>query len=186
MRKLIYGINVSLDGCCDHTKMNGDESVHNFFTQLLKQSDALLYGRTTFELMVPFWPDMAKAKNAPTKSMSDFAQAFDDVKKIVVFSKSLKGSDNKNVTVLSSNLQEEVLKLKKENGKDILMGGVDLASQIVQLGLVDEYYIVVHPVIAGEGRRLFSEMNMQKNLQLKLAETTPLKSGNVVLHYVKA
>ena len=82
-------------------------------------------------------------------------------------------------------LLDEVLKLKQEQGKNIHTGGVTLASQMAELGLIDEYHIVVHPIIVGEGRRLFEGIDMQEKLQLKLVESTVFKSGAVALRYLK-
>jgi dihydrofolate reductase len=93
MRNLIFAINMTLDGCCDHTKVTGDEEIHNYFADLLRDADVLLYGRKTYQLMVPFWPDTAKKNSGPTKSMNDFAQAFVAVDKIVVFSRSLEKAE---------------------------------------------------------------------------------------------
>jgi len=83
MRKLIYAINLSIDGCCDHTKMTGDEEIHEYFANLILDAGLLAYGRITYQLMVPFWPDIAKNHSGKTKAMNDFAQAFDSIDKIV-------------------------------------------------------------------------------------------------------
>ena len=138
MRKLIYGINLTIDGCCDHTKGIADEELHDFWTKLLLDTDCLVYGKTTYELMVPFWPEMARKKSGQTKSMNDFAHAFASIKEIVVFSRSLSGVDEKNARIARGDLQEEILKLKQQGGKSILAGGVDVPSQLIELGLVDE------------------------------------------------
>lgn len=182
MRKLIYGINLTLDGCCDHTKGMADEELHEYYAQLLSQSDTFVYGRKTFQLMVPFWPDMAKS-NSGSKATNDFAQAFAAVKKIVVFSRSLENVEEKNVSVVRSDLKEEILKLKAQEGKNIMTGGVDIPSQLIQLGLVDEYHFVIHPLIVGEGRRLFDRSALHDKLQL--VGSRVLASGSVVLRYVK-
>jgi dihydrofolate reductase len=179
MRKLIYAINLSLDGVCDHTKMMANEEVHDYHTQLLRGVDVLLYGRKTYQLMVPFWPDVAKTNPGP-KSINDFAHAFESVSRIVVFSKSLDKVEGNKTTIFRGNLREEIVKLKQENGKDIIVGGVDLASQLIELGLVDEFHFVVQPVIVGEGRKL-EGISLPKNLQLKLEETKTFKSGCVAL-----
>src|SRR5919108_1781162 len=100
MRKLIFAINLTLDGCCDHTKGIADEELHEFYTQLLHDYDTFVYGRKTYQLMVPFWPDVAKNNSGPTKAMNDFAQAFDAVKKIVVFSRSLGNVEDKRTSVV--------------------------------------------------------------------------------------
>ncbi len=182
MRKLIYGINLTLDGCCDHTKGIADEELHDYYTQLLHETDTFVYGRKTFELMVPFWPDMAKNNSGTTKALNDFAQAF-AAKDIVVFSRSLEKSEEKNVSIVRSNLKEEILKLKSQEGKSILTGGVDIPSQLIQLGLVDEYHFVFHPVVVGEGRRLFDHSALDDRLQL--VESKVFKSGGVALRYLR-
>jgi dihydrofolate reductase len=183
MRKLVFGINLTLDGCCDHTKGIADEEVHDYYTQLLRDSDTFVYGRKTYQLMVPFWPDIAKNNSGTTKAMNDFAQAFDSIKKIVVFSRSLENVQQKNASVVHSNLRDEILKLKKQEGKNILTGGVDIPSQLIQLGLVDEYRFVIHPVLAGEGRRLLESASLQERLQL--VESKVFASGCVALRYTK-
>lgn len=185
MRKLIFGINITLDGCCDHTKGNADEEVHEYFTRLMRETDTLVYGRKTYELMVPFWPDMAKNHSAATKAMDEFARAFDAVGKIVLVSRSMDKAAGKNTEIVRANLRDEMIKLKHEEGKAILTGGVDVPSQLIQLGLVDEFHVVVHPVIGGEGRRLSEGMNLPEQFQLKLVESTIFKSGHVALRYLK-
>ena len=184
MRKLIFAINITLDGCCDHTKVIGDEEVHEYFANLLRDIDVLVYGRKTYQLMVPFWPDVAKSNSDTTKAMNEFAQAFDSVKQIVVFSKSLERAEGKNTRIVRTNLYDEILKLKQEQGKDILLGGVDIPSQLIQLGLVDEYRFVVQPIVAGEGRRLLEGISLPEILQLKLVESKFFKSGPVALRYL--
>ena len=184
MRKLIFGINLTLDGCCDHTKLAGTDEVHDYFSHLLLDADVLVYGRKTYQLMVPFWPEVAKNNSGPTKAMNDFAQAFDSVSKIVVFSKSLVKAEGK-TTIVRTNLQDEILRLKQEPGKNILVGGVDIPSQLIKLGLVDEYCFVIQPIIAGEGRRLFDGVNLPESLNLKLIESKVFQSGFVSLRYAK-
>ncbi|NII29190.1 dihydrofolate reductase [Pseudoflavitalea sp. X16] len=184
MRNVIYAINVTIDGCCDHTKGTGGEELHEYFTQLMRDVDLLVYGRITYQLMVPFWPDVAKNHSGQTTAMNDFAQAFDSINKIV-FSQSLDSAEEKNTRIVRSNLQDEILKLKQEQGKNILTGGVALPAQLIELGLVDEYHIVVHPVVAGEGRRVSEGISFQESLPVRLVESKVFKSGCVALHYVK-
>ncbi|MCW4469457.1 dihydrofolate reductase family protein [Flavobacterium sp. MFBS3-15] len=184
MRKLIYGINVTLDGCCDHTKGMANEQVHEYFTGLLRDADVLLYGRKTYELMVPFWPDMAKDSSGPSDATHEFARIFDAVGKMAVVSKSLENIDSNKTEIIRSNLRDQVLQLKQEEGRAILTGGVDVPSQLMQMGLIDEYHVVVHPVIAGEGRRLFDGTSLPEQLELKLAESKVFGSGHVALRYV--
>jgi len=183
MRNVIYGINVTIDGCCDHTKMIGDEEIHEYFTHLMRGVDLLVFGRKTYQLMVPFWPDVAKNHSGQTKAMNEFAQAFDSINKIV-FSRSLDRAEGQNTRIVRTKPQDEILRLKQEQGKNILVGGVDIPSQLIKLGLVDEYHVVVHPIVVGEGRRLLEDISLQR-LQLKLVESKNFKSGCVALRYMK-
>jgi dihydrofolate reductase len=185
MRKLIYGINLTLDGCCDHTKGIANDEIHEYFAQLMRDVDTLVYGRKTYELMFPFWPDVARDQSGTTKAMNDFADAFTAVKNVVVFSRSLETVEGKNTRIVRSNLQDEILKLKQEPGKNISTGGVDIPSQLVELGLVDEFHFVLHPVVVGEGRRLFDTMSLPERLQLQLVESKIFDSGFIALHYAK-
>ena len=151
MRNLIYAINITLDGCCDHTKFNpDDDDVLEHYTHLLRDFDLLVYGRKTYQLMVPYWPDIAKSQSE-TKADIEFAQTFVSKKKIV-FSRSLASAEDENTRIVRTNLRDEILKLKQEQGKNILVGGVDVPSQLMELGLIDEYRFVVLPIIAGEGQ----------------------------------
>ena len=184
MRNVIYAINLTLDGCCDHTKFNPDEDLLDHYTRLLRDDAGLLvYGRKTYQLMVPYWPDIAKSQSE-TNSDIEFAQAFDSLKKIV-FSRSLDRSEDENTRIVRTNLHDEILKLKQEPGKNILVGGVDIPSQLIALGLVDEYRFVVMPIIAGEGRRLMEGVTLPEKCQLKLVESKTFKSGCVALRYLK-
>jgi len=182
MRKLIFAINITLDGCVDHTKLGADEETLEYFIQLLREVDLQVFGRKTYELMVPYWPDVAKDPSS-TKADKDFADAFESIDR-VVFSRSLESAEGK-TRIVRSNLHDEILKLKQEQGKDILVGGIDIPSQLIELGLIDEYRFVVVPTIVGEGRRLFEGVSLPEKLQLKLVETKIFKSGSVALHYLK-
>ena len=183
MRNVIYAINITLDGCCDHTKFKPDEDTFEYFTHLLRDVDLLVYGRKTYQLMVPYWPDIAKSQSE-TKADIEFAQIFVSKKK-VVFSRSLASAEDGNTRIVRTNLHDEILKLKQEPGKDILVGGVDIPSQLIEFGLVDEYRFVVMPTIVGEGRRLMEGVSLPEKLQLKLVESKPFKSGCVALRYLK-
>jgi dihydrofolate reductase len=187
MRNLIYAINTTLDGCIDHTKFYPDEETMAYFTHLTRDADTFLYGRKTYQLMVPYWPDVAKNPSGQDDRKVDieFARAFDAVDKIIVFSQSLDSPKGEKTRIVRTGLQDEVLKLKQEQGKNIFTGGVTLASQLAELGLIDEYHIVVHPIVVGEGRRLFEGINLQQKLQLKLVGSTVFKSGAVALRYLK-
>jgi|SRR5579862_117351 len=183
MRKVIYAINITLDGCVDHTKTVADEELLEHYTLLLRDADLLVYGRKTYQLMVPYWPDIANNRSG-TKAEIDFAQTFESINKIV-FSHSLDSAEGKNTRIVRTNLQDEILKLKQEQGKDILCGGVDIPSQLIELGLVDEYRFVIQPIIVGEGRRLLEGVRLRERLRLKLVESKTLKSGCVALRYLR-
>ncbi|PSL45443.1 dihydrofolate reductase [Chitinophaga niastensis] len=183
MRKLIYAINLTIDGCFDHTKVIGDEAMLEYWTHVLREADLLVYGRITYQLMVPYWPDVAK-NHSMAKAENDFADTFDSLDK-VVFSRSLERAEDKKTRIVRTDLQDEILKLKQQEGRDILLGGVALPSQLIALGLVDEFLFVIHPVIAGEGKRLMEGIDLQERLQLRLVESKILKSGCVALRYLK-
>src|SRR5690606_3922529 len=117
--------------------------------------------------------------------MNDFAQAFDAVEKIVVFSRTLKTVDNRKTSISSGDLKEEILKLKQQEGRDIMLGGVDIPSQLMELDLIDEYRFVVQPLIVGDGRRLLEGISLADKLKLRLVESKHFKSGSMALHYVK-
>ena len=183
MRNVIFAINTTLDGCCDHTKQLADDETHEYFNQLLRSVDLLIFGRKTYELMVPFWPEVAKTQSM-TKASNEFARIFDSLQKIV-FSRSLGSTEDTKTRIIRTNLHDEILKLKQEPGKDILVGGVSIPSQLIEMGLVDEYRFVVGPILAGEGRRLMEGVSLPEKLQLKLVESKTFKSGCVALRYLR-
>jgi dihydrofolate reductase len=183
MRNIIFAINITMDGCCDHTKQVADDETHEYFTDLLGEVDLLVFGRITYELMVPFWPEVAKSQSM-TKASNEFAQKFDSINKIVI-SRSLDSVEDKKTRIVRTNLHDEILKLKQEEGKNILVGGVSIPSQLVELGLVDEYHFVVGPIVVGEGRRLFDDLSLPERLQLRLVDSKHFKSGCVALRYLK-
>ena len=182
MRHVIFAINITLDGCCDHTKQVADEETHEYFTHLLREVDLLVFGRKTYQLMVPFWPEVAKTQSM-SKAENEFARRFVSINKIV-FSRSLDSAEDKNTRIVRGNLHDEILKLKQEQGKNILVGGVDIPSQLIEVGLVDEYRFVVQPIVAGDGSRLLEGVSLSR-LQLKLVESKIFKSGCVALRYLK-
>ena len=119
MRKLIYAINITIDGCCDHTKTIADEELLEYYTQVIRDVDLLVFGRKTYQLMDPYWPDIAKTQS-DTKASNEFARTFDSINKIV-FSQSLDRAEG-NARIVRTKLQDEIRKLKQEQGKNILVG----------------------------------------------------------------
>ena len=162
--------------------MIADEEVLEYYTHLLQGADLLVYGRKTYQLMVPYWPDIAK-NQSETKAENEFALTFDSLNK-VVFSQSLDSTEG-NTRIVRTNLQDEIVRLKQERGKNILIGGVTVPSQLIELGLVDEYRFVILPIVVGEGRRLLEGIHLQEKLQLKLVDSKIFKSGCVALRYLK-
>ena len=183
MRKVVFGINITLDGGCDHTNMIADDELHEYFTVLLRESDIEIFGRNTYHLMYPYWHDVA-VNQSETKVTNEFARTFDSITKIV-FSTTLKSVEWNNTTLLRSNLQEEIVKLKQQPGKGISIGSISIASQLTLLDLIDEYHFVTHPIVTGKGPRLFELEDMKVNLHLKLVGTKTFHSGVVALHYKK-
>jgi len=183
MRNVIFAINITVDGCCDHTKQSVDEEKLEYFTHLMREVDVQVFGRKTYQLMVPYWPEILK-NQSETKADTEFARAFVSTNKIV-FSRSLDSVEDRNTRIVRGNLRDEILKLKQEQRTNILVGGVDIPSQLIELGLVDEFRFVVGPIIAGKGRRLFEGVSLPEKLQLKLVESKIFKSGSVALRYLK-
>jgi dihydrofolate reductase len=182
MRKLIYAINLTADGCCDHTKGSGSEDMMTFYNERFRDVDQIVWGRKTYELMVPYWPEVAKENVGPEPEL-EFARILTALPK-VVFSRTLE-SGEANTVINSGDLREEVMKLKQMPGKAISTGGVDVPEQLIQMGLVDEMHFVILPTIAGAGRRLLADTELQHQLYFDLADTTTLSSGAIALHYVK-
>jgi len=183
MRRAVFAINITTDGYCNHTDMIADDAVHEYFTRLLRNANLLLFGRNTYQLMVPYWPEIAK-NQSENEATNEFARVFDSLDK-VVFSTTLKQVEGKNTRIVRANLAEEVLALKQQPGKDICIGSLSIASQLSERGLIDEYRFVVHPVVAGKGPRLFETVKPQERLLLDLIGSETFRSGVVALHYRK-
>ena len=180
MRKVTFAINITLDGYCGHESGIADDEVHEYFTGLLRDSGVEILGRNTYHLMYPYWHDVA-VNQSETEVINEFARTFDSIPKIV-FSTTLKSVEWNNTTLLHSNLREEIMKLKAQPGKNISIGSLNIASQVAGWDLIDEYFLVFHPVIAGKGPRLFESV---ENLTLKLVGSKTFRSGVVALHYKK-
>lgn len=178
MRKVTFAINITIDGYCGHDSVNADDELHEYFTGLLRESGVEIFGRNTYDLMYPYWHDVA-VNQSESKVINEFARMYDAIPKIVV-STTLKSAEWNNTTLLRSNLQEEIIALKRQPGKDIFVGGLNVASQVAQWNLIDEYRFVVHPVIAGTGPRLFAAGGRHS---LELIESRKFRSGAIALHY---
>jgi dihydrofolate reductase len=178
MRKVIAGINMTLDGVCDHTAIIPDEEIHDHYAELLSSAGTILYGRITYGLM-QYWQTLVKNPSGE-KSMDEFALVMDNIPKIV-FSHTLKSVDWESAKLANRPIEEEVLALRQQSGKDILVGSRSLIIQLLKLGLIDELQLCVHPVIVGKGLLLFE--NMHDSANLKLLKTKILSSGAIILYY---
>ncbi len=181
MRKVIAAINTTLDGVCDHTAGLPDEEIHRHYTELLGQGDAILYGRTTYQLM-EFWRTLLE-NPSEEQTMNDFARTIDNIPKIV-FSRTLKEVDWESATLATRDLKETVLELRQQPGKDIFVGSRSLIIQLMKLNLIDEYQLCVHPLVAGGGLPLFRDLN--DRTVLKLIKTKTFSGGAVTLYYEPA
>ena len=178
MRKLIAAINMTLDGFCDHTAGIPDDEIHQHYTHLLSNADTILYGRITYQLM-EYWRPLLE-NPSDEKSMNDFAIAIDKIPKIV-FSHTLKNVEWESAKLANRDIEEEVLELRQQSGKDILVGSRSLIIQLMKLNLIDEYQLCIHPVIAGTGLPLFE--NIKDRTVLKLIKTKTFSGGAVTLYY---
>ncbi len=183
MRKVVFAINITADGYCDHRDGIADEQLHEYFTGVLRNASVLLYGRKTYQLMVPYWPDVARNQSEDEAS-NEFARVFDSLD-IVVFSTTLKHVAGDKARIVGGNVAEEVLALKEQPGKDICVGSLSIASQLSARGLIDEYHFVVHPVVAGKGPRLFETVKPKDTLLLDLIDSKTFQSGVVAHRYRK-
>ncbi len=183
MRPLRYSINVTLDGCCDHRVMIADEDLHHHAAENIAQADALLFGRVTYEMMEAAWRPVARTGVRPDWMpdwMEPFARTIDAAKKYVV-SNTLERVDWNAEIVRGDQLGNAVAQLKRQPGKGLFMGGVTLPLALAELGLIDEYELVVHPRLAGHGPTLFA--GLSKHVDLKLVSRLELRSGAVAMRY---
>ena len=179
MRPLRYSINVSLDGCCDHQAIPADKALHRHAIKNFARADALLFGRVTYEMMESaFRPDASTG--AASQSTGPFARTIDAAKKYVV-SSTLNHVDW-NAELVRGNLVSAIQQLKREPGKGLFVGGVKLPLALAELGLIDEYELVVHPRLVGHGPTVFA--GLTKPIELVLVSRLELGAGAVAMQYV--
>ncbi len=181
MRPLRFSINVTLDGCCDHRVGIADEDLHRHAAENLAGADALLFGRVTYEMMEAAWRAPAHGARPDWMEpwMEPFARTIDAAKKYVV-SSTLDRVDW-NAELVRGDLGTAVRQLKREPGRGLFVGGVKLALALTELGLIDEYELIVHPRLVGHGPTLFA--GLSKWVDLKLVGRLELRSGAVALRY---
>jgi dihydrofolate reductase len=181
MRKLIFFMVTSLDGYYEGPGHNldwhnVDEEFNTFANAQLDSVDMLLFGRVTYELMAAYWPTSAAAGDDPV-----VAAAMNRLPK-VVFSRTLPSATWQNTRLVKDNIEQEVIKLKAQPGRDlIILGSSDLSVSLIAHGLIDEFRIMLNPVALGKGKPLFK--GLQERLNLELINTRTFKSGNVLLYY---
>jgi dihydrofolate reductase len=178
MRPLRYSINVTLDGCCDHRAIPANEELHRHAIENLDEADALLFGRVTYKMMeAAFRPPAGTGER--TEWMEPFARTIDAARKYVV-SSTLDRVDW-NAELVRGDLEKAVQQLKRESGKGLLLGGVKLPLALAELGLIDEYEIVVQPRLVGHGPALFA--GLSKYVDLRLVNRLEFSSGAVAMRY---
>ena len=180
MRRLIVSNVMSLDGFFEGPNhefnwFTPDEEFFAYAREMLRSVDTILFGRRTYEHMANYWP------SAPRDEIAD---AMNSLPK-VVFSSTLENAAWNNTRLIRGNISEEVTKLKSMPGKDmVILGGAMLASYLLEEGLIDEYRVVLAPLLLGKGNPLFK--NIRQTIQLKLQKTRLLRSGVIVVYYQKA
>lgn len=178
MRKVIAAINMTIDGVCDHRVGVVDDKLHEHYAQLINDSDVILYGRSSFELM-KFWQTLLTNPSDET-SMNEFAHSINKIKKLV-FSNTLTHTGWDTAEIASQPLEEAVSTLKKQPGRDILIGSRSLIIQLLNSRLVDEFQLCIHPIVEGKGLRLFDQITQPIMFNLKNTKTLP--SGVTIFYY---
>jgi dihydrofolate reductase len=175
-------MNISLDGYCDHTIFNPSEELHDYFTAMMDEVDLLFFGRVMYQLMFPYWADVVKNQSG-TAYEHRFAEKLISINKVVI-SRTL-DSAVENTRIIRSDPAEELLRLKQQAGKKISVDSVSMLPELIAAGLIDQFHLVIHPMIVGKGRRLQEAGSLQERLNLKLVDTLIFKSGCVAHHYLK-
>ena len=184
MGSLTFSINVTLDGCIDHQAGIADNETHDFFTRLMDQSGAMLWGRVTYEMMESYWPSVARGDTDAPPAVREWAVKLDAKPKYVV-------SSARNVFPwanshhVAGDLRTGVQRLKRATPGGVLLGSAKLAAELDRLGLIDEYRFLVHPRIAGHGPTLY-ESGLASTRRLELISASPLSNGVVAMHYRRA
>ncbi|WP_345953721.1 dihydrofolate reductase family protein [Mucilaginibacter sp. PAMB04168] len=182
MRKVSFALNISLDGYCDHTLGEPSEELMEYFAAMMDDVDLLFYGRVMYQLMFPYWADVAKDRSGSAAEIR-FAERLVAIDKVVV-SRTLENVEG-NTTIIRSNPAAELQKLKQQPGKTISVDTVSLLPELMAAGLIDEFHLVVHPIMAGSGRHLLPAGSLPQIFKLELVETKIFKNGCVALHYRK-
>ena len=181
MGLLTFSINVTLDGCIDHQEGIADDETHAFFTHLMNESGAMLWGRLTYEMMESYWPSVARGDVEVPPAIREWAVKLEEKPKYVV-SSTRKNYSWTNSHHIAGDLRRGVQKLKDETPAGVLLGSGKLATVLDQLDLIDEYIFLIHPRIAGHGPILYGS-GLPSPRQLELISANPLSNGAVAMHY---
>ena len=181
MGLLTFSINVTLDGCIDHQEGVADDETHAFFTRLMDEAGAMLWGRVTYEMMESYWPAVARGEQAAPPAIREWADKLETKPKYVV-SSTREAFPWTNSHHLAGDLRTGVQHLKAATPAGVLLGSGQLATALDRLDLIDEYRFLVHPRIAGHGPTLH-QAGLPRTRALELISTTPLHNGAVALHY---
>lgn len=184
MGPLTFCTNVTLDGCVDHREGIADAETHAFFTRLMDEVGAMLWGRVTYEMMEQYWPAVARGEVAVPPATYEWAVKLDAKPKYVV-SSTRTDYPWMNSHHLSGDLRASVQRLKDATPAGVLLGSVGLATALDRLDLIDDYKILLHPRITGHGPTLY-EGGVPSTCRLELISATPLRNGVVSLHYRRA
>ena len=184
MGLLTFSINVTLDGCIDHQEGIADDETHAFFTRLMDESGAMLWGRITYEMMESYWPAVARGDTEAPSAMREWAVKLEAKPKYVV-SSTRKDFPGPTATTSPVTCARSVEKLKDATPGGVLLGSGKLATELERLDLIDEYQFLVHPRIAGHGPTLY-ESGLPSTRRLELITAKPLRCGAVAMHYRRA
>ena len=184
MGLLTFGLNVTLDGCVDHQEGIADDETHAFFTRLLDESGAMLWGRVTYEMMESYWPAVARGDQEAPPAIRAWAVSLEAMPKHVV-SSTRTHFPWTNSHHLVGDLRTSVQALKDATPAGVLLGSGRLATALDRLELIDEYRFLVHPRIAGHGPTLY-QSGLSSTRRLELVSATPLRNGVVAMHYRRA
>ena len=184
MGLLTFSINVTLDGCVDHQEGITDDETQAFFTRLLDESGAMLWGRVTYEMMESYWPAVARREVEAPPAMLDWAAKLEAKPKYVV-SSTRQELPWTNSHLIAGDLRQGVQRLKDVTPAGVLVGSGKLATELDRLDLIDEYKLLVHPRLAGHGPTLY-EGGLPATRELELLSAQPLRNGSVAMHYRRA
>jgi dihydrofolate reductase len=184
MARLTFSLNVTLDGCVDHREGIADDETHAYFTRLMDDSGAMLWGRTTYEMLESYWPSVARGDVDAPPALRDWATKLEAKPKYVVSTTRTDFPWN-NSHLLSGDLRAAVQELKDETPDGVLLGSGLLATELDRLDLIDEYRFLIQPMIVGHGPTLYGS-GLPGTRRLELISTEPLSNGVVAMHYRKA